>query len=216
MNYTEKEQKGIDKVNRMNEFFDKMLMPVVGIIIILTLISFIAGKLFDRFNGYNENTADSSQTAVIDSEVFAKRAELLADYEKNADKFKLYGYSEAEGYSQELALCKTVDEELVIYQFYDGVLGDFTILHYAPTDALKAGYSMLSVTVYSKDLINVKLKASDKEYKVRFNSIDFENYSSDDKEQYRSMMKLISKDDLKAVYEIFETDIHNLAELCAD
>ena len=44
MDYTEKEKKGIDRVERMNRLFDRILMPAIGILIIMLLLSFIVRK----------------------------------------------------------------------------------------------------------------------------------------------------------------------------
>lgn len=216
MNYTEKEQKGVKKVESMNRFFDKVLMPAIGVLIILILISFIVSGIKEKFGG---NSSDSDSTALVqqpqdEPRVFALRAAVLADYGKYADEFAAYGYQKAEGYSQELALCKAVDEELLIFQFKDDTMGIFSILRYMPSASVGSEYTSLSMTVSSSSLINVSVKTDDSTYTVTFTSVDFSSYSKDDNVQYSKMMKLISIDDLIALYEIFETDINNLAETC--
>lgn len=216
MNYTEKEQKGVKKVESMNRFFDKVLMPAIGVLIILILISFIVSGIKEKFGG---NSSDSDSTALVqqpqdEPRAFALRAAVLADYGKYADEFAAYGYQKAEGYSQELALCKAVDEELLIFQFKDDTMGIFSILRYMPSASVGSEYTSLSMTVSSSSLINVSVKTDDSTYTVTFTSVDFSSYSKDDNVQYSKMMKLISIDDLIALYEIFETDINNLAETC--
>lgn len=216
MNYTEKEQKGVKKVESMNRFFDKVLMPAIGVLIILILISFIVSGIKEKFGG---NRSDSDSTALVqqpqdEPRVFALRAAVLADYGKYADEFAAYGYQKAEGYSQELALCKAVDEELLIFQFKDDTMGIFSILRYMPSASVGSEYTSLSMTVSSSSLINVSVKTDDSTYTVTFTSVNFSSYSKDDNVQYSKMMKLISIDDLIALYEIFETDINNLAETC--
>lgn len=214
MNYTEKEQKGIDKVERMNKMFDKVMMPAIGVMIILILLSFIVGKLMDKFGRSNDAAGDSTavSTAVSDGDVqkiLALRKELLTDYEQYAEAFAAYGYEPVEGL-QDLALCKQVDEELTIWQFADSVLGDFTIVKYVPSSD-EASYQMLSLTISSDKLITVTASGEGFDYAVAFTAADFSTYQAKDKEQYRDMMKVVSMDELHTMYEIFETDIRNLA-----
>lgn len=218
MNYTEKEQKGIDKVERMNKLFDKVLMPAIGVLIIITLIIFIVGKIRDKFGGENaaaNGSPASVNTSVADDvpKVFVLRAALLGDYEKYAETFAAYGYEPAEGYAQDLALRKQVDEELVIYQFADSAMGDFTILKYAPS-VENAAYQSLSLTVSSASLINVSVRGEDFNHTVAFTAADFSSYQKDDSGEYQQLMKVVSLDELQTMYEIFETDITNLAENC--
>lgn len=215
MNYTEKEEKGVKKVESMNHFFDKILLPATGVVVVILLISFIVSSLSEKF-GSVDSDSDSTASAQQSSEpeVFAFRESVLADYEKYADEFAAYGYEKAEGYSQELALCKAVDEELVIFQFKDSQMGYFTILRYTPSESVGSEYSSLSMTVSSSSLINVTVKTENSMYTVAFRSVDFSSYSKDDNVQYNKMMKLISIDELVALYEIFEIDINNLAETC--
>lgn len=217
MNYTEKEKKGLDKVESMNKFFDKILMPAIGVLIILTLLSFIVGSLMDKFSGIDNDGKSSSAASVASdkiSAIFKLRAVVLDGYAEHIEEFKAYGYNWADGYSQDIALCKTVDEELVIYQFSDGTLGDFTILRYTPLDASDAKFDSVSLTVSSDTLINVTVNSGESQIVVTFTSSDFSTYSKDDNEKYSEIIKLISIDELNAMYEIFETDIKNLAKSC--
>lgn len=216
MHYTDKEKKGIDKVDRMNKLFDKVLMPVIGVIIILTLLSFIVGKLMDKFGGgESEGNASVSVSSSVSGNpnVFDTRAALLANYETYAEAFAAYGYAPAEGYTQDLSLRKQVDEELVIYQFSDSAMGDFTILKYTPS-AADAAYQSLSLTVSSASLINASARGGDFNYTVAFTSTDFSSYRKDDGEEYNALMKVVSPGELTSMYEIFEADIENLAESC--
>ncbi len=215
MNYTEKEEKGVKKVESMNSFFDKVLLPAIGVIIVIILISFIISSLSEKFGGGNSDSSGTSvQQSVEEPQVFALRRAVLADYEKYTDEFAAYGYEKAEGYSQELALCKVVDEELVIFQFKDSKMGDFTILRYTPSESVGSEYSSLSMTVSSPTLINVTLQSQDSMYTVTFTSVDFSSYAKDDAIQYSKIMKKTSLEELVALYEIFETDINNLAQTC--
>ena len=215
MDYNEKEQKGIKKVESMNRFFDKILMPAIGVLIIITLLSFIIGNITEKFGGgTDESSVQSSQQASEVPRVFDLRKSVLENYEKYSNAFAAYGYEKADGYKQDLALCKVVDEELVIYQFDDDALGDFTILRYTPSESANAAYTSVSLTVSSHTLINVTVKAQVSTYSVAFSSTDFSTYSKDDDVQYNKMMKQISIEELEALYELFETDIYNLAENC--
>lgn len=214
MNYTDKEKKGIEKVADMNKFFDKILMPAIGVLIIITLIMFIAGKLMDKFGGEesqgNEETLTSSAG---ESKVMALRAQLLASYNDKSESFSAYGYEPVEGYLQDLALCKYVDEELVIYQFLDSVLGEFTILKYEPSSS-DSPYATLSLTISSEKLITVTATGDGFNYSVTFTSTDFSTYNANDSDEYNQMMKIVSIDELKSLYDIFEADINNLAKNC--
>ena len=217
MNYTDKEKKGIDKVENMNKFFDKVLMPTIGVLAIITLIAFITGKLMDKFGGGQPSgSSETLQNSSADSDLMSLRAELLAGYEDNSEAFAAYGYEPAEGYVQDLALCKYVDEELVIYQFKDSVLGEFTILKYEPsqTSSGDAPYNVLSLTVSSEKLMTVTVSGDDLDCSVAFTSTDFSTYMEDDREEYEKMMKAVSLDELKSLYDIFEADINNLARSC--
>ena len=49
MEYTEKEKKGIDKVERMNKIFDKIILPAVGVLIAVLLFFFVVGKYREKF-----------------------------------------------------------------------------------------------------------------------------------------------------------------------
>lgn len=213
MNYTEKEQKGIDKVERMNKMFDRVVMPAIGVLIILLLLSFIVGKLTDKFGGGHDAAGDAAVGSVVSDgdvqKIFSMRTALLADYEQYAEVFAAYGYEQVEGL-QDLALCKQVDEELTIWQFADSVLGDFTIVKYVPSSD-EASYQMLSLTISSDKLLTVTASGEGFDYAVAFTAADFSTYQAKDKEQYRDMMKVVSMDELHSMYEIFETDIRNLA-----
>ena len=215
LDYTEKEQKSIDKVARMNRFFDKVLMPTVGVLIIITLLFFIVDRVTEKWGkGANAESAAVSGEAAQQPEVFALRAKLLADYEKHTAAFADYGYEPVEGYAQDLALCKTVDDELTIYQFSDSALGDFTIVRYVPSAEKKAPYDSLSLTVSSETLLSVMMKQGEQSCAVAFTSVDFSSYKKDDSESYDTLMKTVSDEELKALYEIFETDIENLSKKC--
>ncbi len=212
MNYTEKEQKGVNKVQSMNKFFDKVLLPTIGVLIIFTLITFIVDGLTEKFGG-----TDDTQNL---PKVFSLRAAALENYEKYSDEFASYGYHKVDGYTQELALCKSVDEELVIFQFIDSNMGDFSILRYTPSDNIDSKYDSISMSILSPTLINVTVSGNGFAYTVTFTSVDFSSYAQDDgvhyndNVQYNKMMKLTSVDELNTLYEIFETDINNLAEFC--
>lgn len=216
MKYTEKEQKGIDKVASMNRFFDKILMPTIGVLMIITLLMFIAGRVKEKFGSSESQEAGMSGTTAVSSdstealELMALRRTLLAGYAEHADAFADYGYEPAEGYAQDLALRKQVDGELVIYQFADGTMGDFTIVKYAPSADDGFSYVTLSLTVSSETLLNVSLKGEEFDYKVTFTSTDFSTHQADDEGDYRKMMKLISTDDLTAMYDIFVMDLKTL------
>lgn len=221
MRYTEKEQKGIHKVENMNRFFDKVLMPAVGVLIIITLVLFIAGRVRHKFGGGGNQAAETPSTAAVSSDptealaLMALRETLLAGYADHVDAFETYGYEPAEGYAQDLALRKQVDKELVIYQFADGTMGDFTILKYAPSDD-GFGYTSLSLTVSSETLLNVSLKGEDFDYQVAFTATDFSTYQVEDEKDYQNMMKLISTDDLTAMYDIFAADLRAMARRVKD
>lgn len=217
MNYTEKEKKGLNKVEKMNRFFDKQLMPAVGVLIILMLLSFIVSNIIDKFgNGKEGNTSSvlTSENSHEVSAIFRLRASVLDSYAEHADEFEAYGYNAAEGYSQDIALYKIVDEEMLIYQFRDSSLGDFTILRYTPSDDVNAMFDTVSLTVSSDTLVNASVSKGDDTYNVAFTSTDFSSYSSTDGEGYNLMMDLISIEELNAMYDIFETDIRNLAQTC--
>lgn len=215
MDYNEKEQKGIKKVESMNNFFDKVLMPAIGVLIIITLLSFIVGNITEKFGGGSgENSVQSGQQESDAPIVFDLRKSMLENYEKYSNVFEAYGYEKADGYEQDLALCKVVDEELVIYQFADDTLGDFTILRYTPSESVNAAYTSASLTISSHTLINATVKTENSTYTVAFSSTDFSAYSKDEDVQYNKMMTLISTEELQALYELFEADIYNLAESC--
>ncbi len=210
--YTEKEKKGIDKVERMNRFFDKVFVPAVGVLVIITLVIFISFKVIDKLGASDVSASDTvSSNTVSQPAEFLIREYLLENYDEYSVEFSAYGYEEAEGYSQDVALCKTVDDELVIYQFLDDTIGDFTIMQYSPTDG---EYDYVALTLSSDTLINVTLSESEEKYKVTFKSGDFSSYNEDDAEQYASMMQFISEDELVTLYELFRADIDNLAEIC--
>lgn len=213
MNYTEKEKKGIDRVEGMNRFFDKVLMPAVGVLVIITLLAFTVGRLMEKLGGGEETTAPTTVSQRSAPQVFAARAALLAEYETYARTFEAYGYAPAEGYSQDLALCKTVDDELLIYQFDDKTLGNFTILRYTPSEG-KGRYDSLSLTISSAELINATVTDGDGKWTVTFTSPDFSSYQPEDKDVYARLLGKVSLDELRAMYGIFETDIENLAEAC--
>ena len=219
MKYSEKEQKGIDKVANMNRFFDKILMPTVGVLIIITLLLFIGGRVREKFGGSGEGTASSSGTVSSDaseaSELMSLRHTLLAGYADHREDFAACGYLPAEGYTQDVALRRQVDEELVIFQFVDDTVGDFTVIKYAPA-VEDFGYTSLSLTVSSESLLSVRLRGEDFDWRVSFTATEFSAHSPDDEADYRRMMKRISTDDLKAMYALFVTDLHQLAESCRD
>ncbi len=212
MEYTEKEKKGIDKVERMNRLFDKILLPAIGILIIMLLVSFTVNKYREKFGSDRQS---ASQTAVQQSEpqAFALRRSLLAGYAQYKEQFDAYGYKPVEGYSYDLSLCKTVDDEMSIFQFADGTLGELTIINYIPSDK-KSPYDSLSLAISSQRLITVTAKNGEESHSVTFLSYDFSSYTSDQEEEFNALMKLTDIGELSAIYEIFETDISNIAQKC--
>ena len=210
MEYTEKEKKGIDKVERMNKLFDKILLPAVGVLIIMLLLSFIVRKYREKFGSDHQPAAEalSQQT---EPEVFALRRSLLAGYSRYRKEFEAYGYQPAEGFSYETSLCKTVDEELSIFQFADSKLGELTIINYIPQDK-KSPYESLSMAISSYKLITVTVRKDKESHSVTFLTKDFSSYPSDQKEAFEALMQLTNLDEITTLYEIFETDISNLAQ----
>ena len=211
LNYTEKEKKGIDKVERMNRLFDKILMPAVGILIIMLLISFTINKYREKF-GSGDSLSAKEVYAEEEPRVFTLRRSLLSGYGGHEKEFESYGYKPVEGYSYALSLCKQVDDEMSIFQFADGTLGELTIINYIPKEK-KSPYDSLSLAVSSHKLINVTAKSGGEKHTVTFLSSDFSKYSSDDEEQFDSLMKLTDMEEISSVYEIFETDIINLSKV---
>ena len=98
MEYTEKEKKGIDKVEHMNRLFDKILLPAIGILIIMLLFSFIVNKYREKF-GTESNPAAEAVTQKPEPEVFALRRRLLADYGQYQKEFEAYGYKPVDVFS---------------------------------------------------------------------------------------------------------------------
>lgn len=214
LNYTEKEKKGIDKVERMNLLFDKVIMPAIGILVIMLLLSFTISKFREKFVSHPSQTSSSTSGQPVQPAVFAQRKRLLSGYDGFKEAFAAYGYHPVKGYSYDLSLCKTVDSEMSLFQFSDGTLGDLTVINYFPTDK-ESSYSSLSMAVSSDRLINVTVKSGDESFSVVFTSTDFSAYKSDDGAQFDAMMNVVSMDDIRAMYEIFETDIDNLAKNCS-
>ena len=212
MEYTEKEKKGIDKVEHMNRLFDKILLPAIGILIIMLLFSFIVNKYREKF-GTESNPAAEAVTQKPEPEVFALRRRLLADYGQYQKEFEAYGYKPVDGFSYDLSLCKTVDKEMSIFQFADSKLGELTVINYIPKQE-NTPYDSLSIAVSSPNLITVTAKSGEESHTVTFLTHDFSSYKSDDTDQFNSLMKLTDIDEITAVYEIFETDISNIAENC--
>ena len=58
------------------------------------------------------------------------------------------------------------------------------------------------------------MKQGEQSCAVAFTSVDFSSYKKDDSESYDTLMKTVSDEELKALYEIFETDIENLSKKC--
>ena len=212
MEYTEKEKKGIDKVERMNRLFDKILLPAIGILIIMLLFSFIVNKYREKF-GTEINPFAEAVTQKPEPEVFALRRRLLADYGQYQKEFEAYGYKPVDGFSYDLSLCKTVDKEMSIFQFADSKLGELTVINYIPKQE-NTPYDSLSIAVSSPNLITETKKSGEESHTVTFLTHDFSSYKSDDTDQFNSLMKLTDIDEITAVYEIFETDISNIAENC--
>ncbi len=213
LDYTEKEKKGIDKVEHMNRFFDKVLMPAIGILVIMLLLSFTVNKFREKFGRDDSQPAVSTVRQKTEPEVFAKRKALLSGYSEHVKEFAAYGYKPVEGYSYDLSLCKAVDREMVIFQFSDSTLGDLTIINYIPSGK-DDSYDTLSLTVSSHKLLNVSVKCGEETHTVTFTSEDFSAYRQEDGEEFDALMRFVSLDDIKTMYEIFETDIQNLAETC--
>ena len=183
MEYTEKEKKGIDKVERMNHFFDRTLLPAIGILIILLLASFTFRRFREKFG--SDLPSARSTVRQTEPEIFALRRNVLAGYEQHKG-------------------------EMSIFQFSDDSLGQLTILNYLPKDR-QSPYDSLSMGISSYRLITVTAKRGEDSHSVTFLSYDFTSYQSDSEEEYRALMKLTDSGELASLYEIFETDIRNLA-----
>ena len=216
LNYTEKEKKGIDRVERMNSFFDRLLMPAIGVLIIMLLLSFTVNRFKEKYASGPSVSSGSSANAsqqTAEPRVFGLRKKLLAAYGDYKREFAAYGYEPADGYAYDLSLRKTVDEEMSIFQFSDATLGDLTIINYFP-GGQENSYDSLSLTVSSGRLINVTVKRGEEQHRVTFTSPDFTAYRAEDAEEFKAMMLLVGMDEITTMYEIFETDIGNLAASC--
>ena len=212
MDYTEKEKKGIDRVERMNRLFDKILMPAVGILIIMLLISFTVNRFREKF-GSDDKTSAQAADVQTEPEAFSLRRILLRSYDEHKTAFEAYGYVPVEGYSYDLSLCKQVDPEMSIFQFSGGALGELTIISYMPEND-NSRYDSLSLAISSQKLIDVTVKSGEEKHTVTFLSPDFSAYQSDDQSEFDSMMTLTDISEITAMFEIFETDIFNLAASC--
>lgn len=214
MDYTENEKKGIDKVERMNRFFDRIFMPAIGILIIMLLLSFTVKKFRSKFGGGEEAPGQAATvTAQSEPEVFATRRELMADYQKYEKEFAAYGYLPVEGYAYDLSLRKQVDGEMSIFQFKGGALGELTIINYLPSDS-GAPYDSLSLAISSHTLINVTVKRGEEKHTVTFTDTGFSAFKEEDAGEYDALMNDVRMEDIRAMYEIFEADIGNLARSC--
>ena len=209
LNYTEEEKKGIDKVERMNRLFDTRIMPAIGIVIILMLISFTVSKFKEKF--YRGGVPTESAVQNAEPEIFALRRSLLGGYDAHKEEFAAYGYEPVDGYTYGLSLCKSVDDEMVIFQFRDDSLGELTIINYVPGNT-DAAYVSLSLAVSSHRLLNVTVKSGGEKHSVTFTDTDFSEYQPEDAEEFKCLMKLTDMDDIRTMYEIFETDIRNLSD----
>lgn len=209
LEYTEKEKKGIDRVERMNRFFDKRLLPLLGIIIILLLFSFIINTWREKFSSDSQPSAEA-HVQQTEPEIFSKRRSLLSGYQGHKSEFEAYGYMPVEGYSYDLSLCKTVDDEMSIFQFSDSSLGELTIINYIPKDK-NARYDTLSMAVSSYKLITVTVNRGEESYSVTFLSYDFTSYKADQEKEFNALMKLTDMDEIATLRDIFETDINNLS-----
>lgn len=212
LQYTEEEKKGIDKVERMNRLFDKVVLPGIGVLVILLLISFIAGKFREKFTRDDPGTTASSAPRE-ETDVFGRRKELLRGYEQHKDAFAAYGYEPVEGYAYALSLGKTVDEEMTIFQFSDEALGELSIVNYMPKGK-KAPYRSLSLAVSSPTMLVVTVKKEDEKHVVTFTDTGFSHYQPEDQDAYQSLMKLTTQEDLQAMYDIFTTDLDHLQSAC--
>ena len=215
MEYTEKEKKGIDKVERMNRLFDKFLMPAVGVLIIMLLASFTVNKFRQKFGSQKTGAANAAtySSEAAEPEVFALRRKLLASYPAFEKEFAAYGYAPVEGYSYDVSLCKQVDGEMSIFQFAGGALGELTIISYMPQDK-NAPYDSLSLAISSHRLINVTVKKGEEKHTVTFTDTAFSSFKEEDRGEFDSLSDFVRTEDIKTMYEIFETDIGNLAKSC--
>ena len=213
MNFTEKEKKGIDKVERMNRLFDRILMPAIGILIIMLLLSFIINRFNDKFAKGSSAAVNSTAQSAAEPQAFVLRRELMHSYSLHEKEFGAYGYKPVDGYAYDLSLCKTVDSEMSVFQFSEDALGELTIINYIPKEK-KAAYDSLSLAVSSCNLINVTAKSGEEKHTVTFLSPDFSEYQAADEAEFNALMKLVEMDEITAMYDIFETDIFNLAKSC--
>ena len=209
MQYTEKERKGIDKVTDMNRFFDKILLPAVGVLVIITLLFFIAGRVKEKFGGAGENTASGTVTysAKRLQKALDKRDTLMNDYEANQERWTEGGYVRKVLSEDSFVLERKADEELTVLQISDTTLGNFTTLSYKPSDGK---YDMLSLTVSKGSLFTVTLSGKGYDDAVTFPSPAFRPEEANEKEACDHLLKVITRDDLVTLYEIFLTDIEGL------
>ena len=212
LEYTEKEKKGIDKVERMNKIFDKIILPAVGVLIAVLLFFFVVGKYREKFCSESKATAETSGQ-LTEPKAFSLRRSLMAEYGEHKKEFEAYGYVPVDGFSYDVSLCKTVDKEMSVFQFADRAIGELTVISYIPKSKDTA-YDSLSVAFSSYRLITVTAKRGEESCSVTFLSYDFTSYKSGQEEQFDALMKLTDIDEILAMREIFETDIFNLARTC--
>ena len=212
--YTEKEQKGIEKVAQMSRFFDKILLPTIGVLLIITLLLHISGRLREKYSGGSPGAGTSAAQATQENGVCATRNALLATYTSHASGFAACGYAVMPDATQDLALCRKIDDEMTVYQFADGKLGTFTILRYAPLPERQALYETLSLTVTSEADIRVMVGHDGQKTSVRFTAAGFSAAAAEDAAAYRDVMRYTSPEELQSMMEIFETDIRMLADVC--
>lgn len=211
----EKIQNGVDKVNRMNAFFDKMWLPVLFFVVATVFVFGALPKLMDMAgvsDGSDYGDLPSQESTLPD--FYELRAAYMGEMDSHKDELTAAGYEFSDDYGETKCVILSKDDT-VIYEFFDS-MGSYSIIRKTAPEGSE--YSALSLVVQSKRLIIAEIKLSDgSKLSASFKNEQFTPdllslSASDTPSDVQKVLSYVSAEELSAMLTQYKADLMKLID----
>lgn len=207
-------EKGVEKVEKMNALFDKMVLPVL---LIAALAVFFFGALPKLKRCVSDETVQPQETAVVTqsdvsgsdgqeepNELYARRNAFLSDMKAHREEIEAKGYTFIEAVEGLDSIRIRPDEDTTIYEFCDNgkCYGQIRTTEFEV-------FEEAAVTVMGSSHINVVLTLADGEklYAV-FENESFLPEGSDDDQQM--ILAYLTSEELTGIKQRYDRQLEEL------
>lgn len=214
----EKEKKAVDKVQRMNGIFDKLILPMIAFSLIVFAVFGIIPAVSESCESGGSGGASpdySINTGSSDDEFYAARKVLMSDMEGNRTLLEQNGYELSNDYGANLTARRQYDDNTYAVEYCEDMFGCFAIVRYIPGEGETAAYSSISLVVYSGTLISVEVASAEGTLSAVFTDEAFEGYSEQNAEQAQKILAAVTKEKLCILLEIYKTNLRPVLDSVA-